>query len=296
MRERLIERIRSGEWKPGQLIANEFDIAAEFGVSQGTARKAIGDLASEGLVVRRQGRGTFVVEHTPAHVLFRFFNLFDEAGSPVIPDSRDVKVGTALADAEERKALGLDGNARVIRITRTRTRNRDGAPLMAETITLPEALFPGLAEQTEMTNTLYDLFQKAYGVLVTRTDDRLSAVAADAETAARARRRARHAAAPDRPHRLRARRPADRVARQPVPPDGRALPRPQQVIRRTPIGESTRDDALGPLQSRPRPEPVEGRAAGSKRASTSSARGWRTSAGDGRSARLRSILCPLTYG
>src|SRR5215470_18311744 len=77
VRERLIDRIRSGEWKPGQLIANEFDIAAEFGVSQGTARKAISDLASEGLVVRRQGLGTFVVEHTPAHVLFRFFNLFD---------------------------------------------------------------------------------------------------------------------------------------------------------------------------------------------------------------------------
>jgi GntR family transcriptional regulator len=182
VRERLIERIRSGEWKPGQLIANEFEIAAEFGVSQGTARKAIGDLASEGLVVRRQGRGTFVVEHTPAHVLFRFFNVFDEAGEAVIPDSRDVKVGCAVADGQERKALGLDDNERVIRITRTRI--RDCAPLMAETIALPEALFPGLAEQSQMPNTLYDLFQKTYGVLVTRTDDRLSAVAADAETAA----------------------------------------------------------------------------------------------------------------
>ena len=48
VRERLIERIRSGEWKPGQLIANEFEIAAEFGVSQGTARKAIGDLGVRG--------------------------------------------------------------------------------------------------------------------------------------------------------------------------------------------------------------------------------------------------------
>ena len=104
VRERLVERIRSGEWKPGQLIANEFEIAAEFGVSQGTARKAIGDLASEGLVVRRQGRGTFVVEHTPAHVLFRFFNLFDEAGAAVIPDSRDTR--SSLALASERGAQG----------------------------------------------------------------------------------------------------------------------------------------------------------------------------------------------
>src|SRR5947207_2870525 len=168
VRERLIERIRSGEWKPGQLIANEFEIAAEFGVSQGTARKAIGDLAAEGLVVRRQGRGTFVVEHTPAHVLFRFFNLFDEAGIAVTPDSRSITVGPAPAGREERKALGLDEPARVIRITRIRTRN--GSPFIAETIALPEALFPGLAERKEMPNTLYDLFQRAYGVLVTRTD------------------------------------------------------------------------------------------------------------------------------
>jgi GntR family transcriptional regulator len=182
VRERLIERIRSGEWKPGQLIANEFEIAAEFGVSQGTARKAIGDLASEGLVVRRQGRGTFVVEHTPAHVLFRFFNLFDSDGAAVVPDSRDVRSSVAQASSEEREALGLDAGARVIRITRIRT--RDGAPFIAEAIALPEALFLGLAEQAEMPNTLYDLFQKAYGVLVTRTDDRISAVAADTETAA----------------------------------------------------------------------------------------------------------------
>lgn len=182
VRERLIERIRSGEWKPGQLIANEFEIAAEFGVSQGTARKAIGDLAAEGLVVRRQGRGTFVVEHTPAHVLFRFFNLFDEAGKAVFPDSRDLASELAMATAMERRALGLETGAQVIRITRTRT--RDGSPLMRETISLPEVLFPGLATRLEMPNTLYDLFQKAYGVLVTRTDDRLSAAAADAETAA----------------------------------------------------------------------------------------------------------------
>jgi GntR family transcriptional regulator len=181
VRERLIERIRSGEWKPGQLIANEFEIAAEFGVSQGTARKAIGDLASEGLVVRRQGRGTFVVEHTPAHVLFRFFNLFDATGAAVIPDSRDTKASLGLASSEEREVLALDGQARVVRITRIRT--RDDAPFITETIALPEALFPGLAAQPEMPNTLYDLFQKAYGVLVTRTDDRLCAVAADAETA-----------------------------------------------------------------------------------------------------------------
>jgi GntR family transcriptional regulator len=182
VRERLVERIGSGAWKPGQLIPNEFEIAAEYGVSQGTARKAISELATEGLVVRRQGRGTFVVEHTPAHVLFRFFNMFDASGAAVVPDSRNAKASTGRASSEECEALALDRSAPVIRIRRVRTRG--GRPFITETITLPEALFPGLGDLPEVPNTLYDLFQKSYGVLMTRTDDRISAVAADTEAAA----------------------------------------------------------------------------------------------------------------
>jgi DNA-binding GntR family transcriptional regulator len=210
VRERLIERIRSGEWKPGQLIANEFEIAAEFGVSQGTARKAIGDLASEGLVVRRQGRGTFVVEHTPAHVLFRFFNLFDADGVAVVPDSRDAGSSLAPASSEEREALGLDAGAQVIRITRIRT--RDGAPFIAETITLPEALFPeGLRRAGH-----------AHGRPPLRRRRRYA-------NGGGPRHRAGHAPAANRPHRLRTRRQAGGMARQPVPPAGCALPRAQPV-------------------------------------------------------------------
>jgi GntR family transcriptional regulator len=182
VRDRLVARIRSGEWKPGQLIPNEFEIAAQFGVSQGTARKAISELAADGLLMRRQGRGTFVVEHTPAHVLFRFFNLYDEKGVAVSPDSRDVAASLAQATDEDCRVLGLEPGAPVVRITRTRT--RAGMAFICETLVLPAALFPGLADRTQVPNTLYDLFQKEYGVMVMRTSDRLSAVAADAETAA----------------------------------------------------------------------------------------------------------------
>jgi GntR family transcriptional regulator len=181
VRDRLVDRIRSGAWKPGQLIPNEFEIAAEFGVSQGTARKAIGALASDHLVLRRQGIGTFVVEHTPAQVLFRFFNVFDDSGVQILPDS--VRAAPVLAEAspEECAALALQDGDRVVRISRIRT--RDGQPFISESITLPEAIFPGLADRYELPNTLYDLFQKSYGILVTKTDDRLTAVSAGAEVA-----------------------------------------------------------------------------------------------------------------
>src|SRR6478672_3776326 len=114
VRERLVERIRSGEWKPGQLIPSEFEIAAEFGVSQGTARKAISALAAERLVMRQQGRGTFVVEHTPAHVLFRFFNMFDAAGQLITPDSQKATCTVAPANQAEQTALHIAADAEVI--------------------------------------------------------------------------------------------------------------------------------------------------------------------------------------
>jgi GntR family transcriptional regulator len=182
VRAELIQRIRSGAWKPGQLIPNEFEIAAEFGVSQGTARKAVSELAAEQLVMRRQGLGTFVVEHTPENVLFRFFNMFDAAGHPLTPDSRDVHavVAPEASDAE-RRALGLEAGEAVIRITRTRTSR--GSPFITETIALPERLFEGLAAREAIPNTLYDLFQRAYGIIVVRTDDRLSAASATAADA-----------------------------------------------------------------------------------------------------------------
>jgi GntR family transcriptional regulator len=178
----LVERIRSGAWRPGQLIPNEFEVAAEFGVSQGTARKALDVLAAEGLVVRRQGKGTYVVEHTPAQVLFRFFQLQDKAGRPITPFSPAAAAAGGVATRNERIALSLEPGARVVRITRSRF---DGKlPIMVETIVLPDELFPGLAGRSDVPNTLYDLFQKRYGQLVTRADERLTPVTADAATAA----------------------------------------------------------------------------------------------------------------
>jgi len=59
----ILQSLQSGEWKPGDVIPSEMDLAARFRVSQGTVRKAIDELAAENLVVRRQGKGTFVATH-----------------------------------------------------------------------------------------------------------------------------------------------------------------------------------------------------------------------------------------
>lgn len=172
IRATLVERIKSGEWRPGQLIPNEFEVAAEFGVSQGTARKALDSLANDGLLVRRQGKGTFVVEHTAADVLFRFFQLQDHTGRQIKPASPPATAEKMPATREARAALSLERGASVIVINRLRYHGK--VPMITETITLPEDLFASLAGRTDVPNTLYDLFQKSFGVLVTRADERIT--------------------------------------------------------------------------------------------------------------------------
>jgi GntR family transcriptional regulator len=181
VRDKLIDRIRLGEWGPGEAIPSEFEVADEYDVGQGTARKAIAALAEENLVVRRQGLGTFVFEHTPNDILTRFFGFYDAKHELIVPGSEKARPERGRATPIERSALRLGRKASVIRISRVRTRK--GKRFIVETISVPEALFPELADSDDVPNTLYDFYQKSHRVLVVRTDERLNAVAADRATA-----------------------------------------------------------------------------------------------------------------
>lgn len=178
----LSERIHSGVWEPGRPLPNEFQLAAEFGVSQGTVRKALDALAAEHLVERHQGRGTFVARHTSDTVHFRFFQLYGPDGR-IHPESRDVQVAVVTADAGERAALALEPEGRVIRITRTRT--YQDRPIIDERISISHARFAALLNEDTIPNTLYDLYQTVFGVTVARVEENLRAVAAGAATAKR---------------------------------------------------------------------------------------------------------------
>lgn len=178
----LAERILSGIWAPGRPLPNEFQLAEEFGVSQGTVRKALDALAAENLVERHQGRGTFVARHTSDTVHFRFFRLYDADGR-IHPDSRDVQIAVERPDTTEQTALGLTPDSRAIRIVRTRTHN--GQPIIDERISLPHGLFAALLDHDTIPNTLYDLYQTDFGITVARVEENLRAVPASETTARR---------------------------------------------------------------------------------------------------------------
>lgn len=176
VRDMFVQRMVEGRWTPGQALPSEIDLAAEVGVSQGTVRKALDAMAAERLVVRRQGRGTFVAEHDEARILFQFFKLVPDVGEPAFPESRVDSVAQEPAGPADADRLRLKPDAQVLRIQRVRSLG--GRPVVAETVVLPADLFPGFAEGP-IPNNLYGSFATRYGITVARAQERLKAVALD---------------------------------------------------------------------------------------------------------------------
>lgn len=174
VRHMLIRRLVDGVWAPGAPLPSETQLAAELHVSQGTVRKALDALAAENLVVRKQGRGTFVARHDEERIMFQFFKLVADDGERTFPQSRVLDLSQGKAAAAERSALRLPPGARVVRIRRLRS--IDGAAVIVERIALPDSLFPGLAAM-ELPNNLYGLYAMHFGVTVASTREKLKAVA-----------------------------------------------------------------------------------------------------------------------
>lgn len=181
----LLERsLEAREWRPGEAIPSEIELARRYEVSQGTVRKAIDALAADSLVVRRQGKGTFVATHTEERAsLFRFLRIRRNEGGDVAPVSRllDVKRGKPAADVARLLALKPGEGVIVLR----RVLDYDGAPVVLDEITLPAALFRGLtkARYDQYRGSMYSFFESEFGVRMLKAQERIRAVAADEATA-----------------------------------------------------------------------------------------------------------------
>jgi GntR family transcriptional regulator len=182
----LIERaLEAGEWAPGEAIPSELDLAARFGVSHGTVRKAVQALAAENLLVRRQGKGTFVATHTEEKASnFRFLRIRRNDGQPEYPRSRLVDLRRARANAEIARSLMLRPGDAIFVLRRIL--DYGGAPAVLDEISLPAVLFRGLsrARCAAYTGSMYGLFESEFGVRMLRAEERLHAVAADHASAA----------------------------------------------------------------------------------------------------------------
>ncbi|MCP3056681.1 GntR family transcriptional regulator [Aurantimonas marianensis] len=183
VRETLVRRLIDGVWTPGLMLPSEFQIAADLGVSQGTVRKALDAMAAEHLLIRRQGRGTFVALPEEGRILFQFFRLAADDDTRLFPDSQVLTRARGRADGAAAKALQLDRNDAVWRIDRVR--HLGGRAVIAEQITLPVTKFSSLGEIRDLPNNVYALYSEVFSITIGRALERLKATAADATTATR---------------------------------------------------------------------------------------------------------------
>lgn len=179
IKQALLASLQAGEWKPLQAIPSEMELAKRYGVSQGTVRKAIDELAAENLLVRRQGKGTFVASHGERQVQYRFLRLRPDTGT-LASQGRAVRnilyCKRLRAPAEMARLLGLNTGDSLLHIRRTLT--MAGTPTVLEDIWLSAGKFRGLsADSLQMYDgTMYALFEKQYGVHMVRAEEKLRAV------------------------------------------------------------------------------------------------------------------------
>jgi len=175
----ITQSLQSGEWKPGDMIPSEMDLAARYKVSQGTVRKAIDELAAENLVARRQGKGTFVTTHYEDVVKFRFLRLVPDEGEPHYGASRVLECKRLRAPAEIARLLDIRTGDSVVQIRRVLTFSNEATVL--DDIWLLGTNFKGLTAEklNEWKGPMYALFEAEFGTRMIRATEKIRAVAAD---------------------------------------------------------------------------------------------------------------------
>lgn len=179
----ITRELQSGVWKPGEAIPSELELAARFRVSQGTVRKAIDELAADNLLVRRQGKGTFVSTHAERKTQYRFLRLMPDDGAALEMARRLIDCRRLRAPADVARALnGRTGDA-VLQLRRVLLAS--GRPVVFDEIWLPGAMFKGLTVErlAESRGPMYGLFESEFGVRMIRAEEKIRAVAADAASA-----------------------------------------------------------------------------------------------------------------
>ena len=175
----IMRSLESGEWKPGEVIPSESTLAVRFGVSQGTVRKAVDEMAADNLLVRRQGKGTFAATHRDPQTFSRFLRIAANVGELAPLKSAPLGCWRAKASADVASALKVAPGSPVMILRRLVLAGAE--PAIFDEIYLPGDLFSDLSIDALKSGevSLYSLYENRFGVRVIRADERLRAIVAD---------------------------------------------------------------------------------------------------------------------
>ena len=179
----ITEALVTGEWRPGDSIPSELELASRYSVSQGTVRKAIAELAEENLLVRHQGRGTFVASHSEERNKFPYLSITPDKGAmqSLVADLLELRK-VKLDAASARKLAQASGNsAFLIR----RTVSLSGTLAIYEEIRLPAQVFKGLTSEVvdRFQCMLYSMYETEFQLRILYVEEHVKAQPAEAEVA-----------------------------------------------------------------------------------------------------------------
>ena len=210
IKELITRELQAGVWKPAEAIPSEQELATRFKVSQGTVRKAIDELAAENLLVRRQGKGTFVATHAEQQIQYRFLRLMPDDGGARDMARRLLDCRRTRAPADVARMLGCKSGDAVVQLRRllltptdspqaaaVRRPSAEGSvppsggpaahykPVVLDEIWLPGNLFKGLTAErlADYKGPMYGMFEAEFGVRMIRAEEKIRALPADADSA-----------------------------------------------------------------------------------------------------------------
>jgi GntR family transcriptional regulator len=179
----ILASLQASEWLPGDAIPSEMELAARYAVSQGTVRKAIDELAAQNLLIRRQGKGTFVATHQEEDFQYRFLRLEPDSGEKLHLKNQFLACENIQSDPYIAQLLKLKPSDSMIRIDRIQS--SAGRPIVFEEIWLPEARFKGL--NLDMLNAwpgpMYAFYESEYATHMVRAEEKIKAVLAGSDLA-----------------------------------------------------------------------------------------------------------------
>jgi len=182
VKDRIVRGLMQGEWKPQEVLPSEARLAERFGVSVPTLRAAISELVAAKVLMRKQGKGTFVASHNH-HNVYQFFHMVPDHAPKALPRFTLLSFSKSVASADATRDLGLQAGkegGRVFEFAICLCINEE--PVMLSQITVSSSHFPNLSEKmiNEERDTIYGMYQSKYGVTLTRTVEKLRAVTASA--------------------------------------------------------------------------------------------------------------------
>ncbi|MBX3664431.1 MAG: GntR family transcriptional regulator [Burkholderiales bacterium] len=183
--QRILQCLADGEWKPGEQLPTESQLADRFGVAVFTIRAGIGELAASNILVRKQGKGTFVARHSRLRQRYQFSHIHDAAGRQILPGRELLSFTKGTATAAEAARLGFPPGAKTPVIRLAMISVDEGKTVATLDIVLPARLFGGLtaAAVRSAQENLYAAYQDECGVNVIRVEEHIHAALAGAAEA-----------------------------------------------------------------------------------------------------------------